>query len=217
MAAKKFKARLEKGDRALGWTIARVPFEPGKVWKGMVRLRVRGDVNGFEFRTSLFPDAERGGFFLLVNKAMQKSADVGLGEEAEFRLEPDLEERPAEIHEGLAALLDEEPELREFYESFSENKRREMGKWITVVKSEEAQLKRVEELAERLMGTMEGEKELPPVVVAAFKRRPKAKAGWAKLTPLQRRGELMAVLYYKSPESRLKRVEKLCDLAETKA
>jgi hypothetical protein len=54
-------------------------------------------------------------------------------------------------------------------------------------------------------------------LVAAFKRRPKAKAGWAKMTAAQRRGEMMAVFYYQSPEAREKRVGKLCDLAEKKA
>jgi len=57
MAAAKiqrFKAVLEKGDRPLGWTIARVPFDPAKVWKKRIRLRVKGTVNSFEFRTSLF-------------------------------------------------------------------------------------------------------------------------------------------------------------------
>ena len=77
--AKRFRAVLEKGNRALGWTIARVPFEPAKEWKQMVRQRVRGEVNGHAFRTSLFPDT-RGGFCLLVNRAMQAGAGVKLGE-----------------------------------------------------------------------------------------------------------------------------------------
>jgi len=75
----------------------------------------------------------------------------------------------------------------------------------------------VSEAAERLLATMEGEKELPPVVAAAFRRRPKAKAGWAKMTPTQRKHELLAVFYYQTPEAREKRVGKLCDLAEKKA
>ena len=91
--AKRFKAVLERGGQALGWTIARVPFDAREMWEQMVRLRVRGEVwtqegNGFGFRTSLFPDA-RGGFYLLVNRAMQ--AGAGAGDTAEFKLEPDLE------------------------------------------------------------------------------------------------------------------------------
>jgi len=211
-----FEAVLEKGDRALGWTIARVPFEPGLVWKTMVRLRVRGEVNGFGFRTSLFPDAERGGFYLLVNKKMQTGAGVGLGDLAEFLLEPDLEERPAELPDELGVLLDEEPGLREWYEGLTEYWRRSVGVWVLEPKGEEARMRRAEQMAERLLSTMEAEKELPPVVVAAFRKRPKAKAGWAKLTPAQRRQELMGVFYYRTPEAVEKRVGKLCDLAEKK-
>jgi uncharacterized protein YdeI (YjbR/CyaY-like superfamily) len=213
---KRFEAVLEKGDRALGWTVARVPFEPAKVWKNMVRLRVRGEVNGFKFRTSLFPDP-RGGFLLLVNRGMQRGGDVGLGEMAEFGLEPDLEERPAELPDELAMLLEDEPGLMEWYTSLTEYTRREIGKWVLGVKSEDARVRRAEQMAERLLGAMEGERELPPVIEAAFKRRPKARAGWAKMTETQRRRELMAVFYYRSPEARAKRVEGLCDGAEKRA
>ncbi len=69
-------------------------------------------------------------------------------------------------------------------------------------------------MAERLLGAMEGEHELPPIVAAAFRRRPKAKNGWAKLTQTQRRQELLAIFYYQSVEARNRRVEKLCDNAE---
>jgi len=216
MAAKKFRAVLEKGDRSLGWTVARVPFVPSEAWPKMVRLRVRGEVNGFGFRTSLFPD-RRGGFYLLVNKVTQHGAGVVAGDVAEFRLEPDLEARAAELPDELAVLLDDEPGLREWYDELTEYTRREIGKWVLGVKSDEARMRRAEQMAERLLGAMEGEKELPPVMVVAFRRRPKAKAGWEKMTPVQRRSGLMAVFYYQTPEARKKRVEKLCDEAEKRA
>ena len=151
---------------------------------------------------------------MLVNRAMLAGAGAGMGSVAEFVLEPDMEPRPAELPEELAALLDEEEGLRDFYDSFSESMRREIGKWVLGVKGDEARLRRAQQMAERLLGAMEGEKELPPVVAAAFRRRPKAKAGWEKLSVLRRRQELLAVFYYKTPESVAKRVEKLCDLAE---
>jgi uncharacterized protein YdeI (YjbR/CyaY-like superfamily) len=179
----------------------------------MVRLRVRGEVNGFAFRTSLFPDV-RGGFYLLVNRAMQVGAGVALGEAAEFRLEADLEPREAELPDELAVLLDEEPGLREWFDELTEYMRREIGKWVVGVKSDEARMRRAEQMAERLLATMEGERKLPPVVEAAFRARPTARAGWGRMTPVQRRGELMAVFYYQTPEARQKRVEKLCDAAE---
>lgn len=212
----RFNAVLEKGDRALGWTIARVPFDPAKVWKKRVRLRVKGAVNGFAFRTSLF-SITTGGYFLLVNQRMQKGGDVRAGEMAEFALEPDLDPRPAELPDELAVLLDEEPGLREWYDELTEYTRRMICGLVAEAKTEETRLRRAEQWAERLLATMEGEKELPPVVAAEFRRRPKAKAGWAKMTPTQRKHELLAVFYYQTPEAREKRVGKLCDLAEKKA
>ena len=200
----------------MGWTIARVPFDPAGAWKQMVRLRVRGDINGFAFRTSLFPDA-RGGFYLLVNRAMQQGAAVSLGDTADFRLGPDLEPREAELPDELAVLLDQEPGLRDWYGDLTEYMRREIGKWVMDVKSDEARLRRAEQMAERLLATMEGERELPPAIAAAFRARPKARAGWAKMTPTQRRAELLAVFYYRTVEGRERRIEKLCDAAERRS
>lgn len=219
--AKRFKAVLERGNRALGWTTVRVPFDPAKEWKQTVRLRVRGEVwsenaGGFAFRTSLFPDV-RGGFYLLVNRAMQAGAGVKLGDIAEFKLEPDMEPRDAELPDELAALLDEEPGLRDWYDGLTEYTRREIGKWVVGVKSDEARMRRAEQMAERLLAAMEGERELPPVIAAAFRTRPKARTGWAKMTEVQRRGELLAVFHYLTPEARQKRVEKLCNAAERRA
>jgi len=190
---------------------------------------------GFGFRSSLFPLAgggktnagdgagaeARGGssgwYFVLVTKAMQRATGVGVGSVATIWLEPDLEARPAELPDELAVLLEEEPGLREWYDALSEYTRREIGKWVLDVKTDAARLRRVEQMAERLLATMEAERELPPQIRAAFKRRPKAEAGWAKMTPTQRRMELFAVNYYQTVEAREKRVEKLCDGAEKKA
>jgi uncharacterized protein YdeI (YjbR/CyaY-like superfamily) len=203
-----FRATLEQGSLALGWIIARVPFNLAEVWPKMIRLRVRGEINGFAFRTSLFPDP-RGGFYLLVNRVMQKAAVAHLGEAAEFRLEPDLEDRAAELPDELAVLLDDEPGLRPWYDSLTEYTRREIGKWIHGVKTDTSRMKRAEQMAERLLATMEAEVELPPLISAVFRRNPKARAAWEKLTPLQRRQQLMAVFYYQTPEARERRVEKI--------
>jgi uncharacterized protein YdeI (YjbR/CyaY-like superfamily) len=148
---------------------------------------------------------------------MQAGGGVALGETAEFGLEPDLDPREAELPDELAALLDDEPGLREWYGDLTEYMRREIGKWVMAVKSEEARMRRAEQMAERLLAAMEGERELPPVIEAAFRVQPKARAGWAKMTAVQRRGELLAVFYYQSVEARQKRVEKLCEAAAKRA
>jgi Bacteriocin-protection, YdeI or OmpD-Associated/Domain of unknown function (DUF1905) len=212
--AKQFRALLEPLGDGLGWVVAWLPFDPAKAWTKMVRQRVTVEVGGELFRTSLFAGVRRKGCFVLVNKKMQRAASAGVGAMVEFAIAPDLEERQAELPDELASLLDDEPGLREWYDGLTEYWRREIGKWVVDVKSDEARMRRAEQMAERLLSTMEGEKDLPPVIAVAFRERPKAKAGWAKMTPAQRRQELMAVFYYQTPEARQRRVEKLCDAAE---
>jgi hypothetical protein len=215
---RRFEALLEKERGGLGWTIVRVPFTPSDVWPQQIRLRVRGTVNGFAFRSSLFPYSnEPGAFFLLVNRTMQQHARIREGQRGIFELDADLDPRPADLPEELDALLDEAEGLRDFYNGLTEYMRREIGKWIGGVKSDEARLRRAQQMAERLLNTMEAEIELPPLIARAFQLRPRAQAGWAKLTAQQRLSELMAVFYYQSPEARDKRLDKLCALAESKA
>ncbi|MGA2340722.1 MAG: DUF1905 domain-containing protein, partial [Terracidiphilus sp.] len=56
---KSFTALLEPDGTALKWVIARVPFDIAKAWPVRNGRRVRGEIVGFAFRTSLFPDRRR--------------------------------------------------------------------------------------------------------------------------------------------------------------
>src|SRR5262249_54808556 len=69
-STKSFTATLERGAGALKWVIIHVPFDIGKAWGVRGQLRVKGEINGFAFRTSLFPDGD-GGHYMCVNKTMQ--------------------------------------------------------------------------------------------------------------------------------------------------
>lgn len=208
---KRFRAMLEPLRSGLGWVVARVPFDVETAWKKMVRLRVKVEVGGEVFRTSLFADAVRGGHFVLVNKKMQMAAGVRVGGMIDLAVEPDLEEREAWVPAELEKLLKEEKALARWYAKLSEAMRREIAKYIDAVKGAGARQRRAEQMAERLMLTMESEKVLPPVLEVAFNRRPTARKGWEAMTVAQRRGHLLGVFYYQSPEARQKRVEKLVE------
>jgi hypothetical protein len=85
-AAKLFEARLERLRSRLNWIIIYVPFDAASVWGLRGQIRVKGEINGFAFRTSLFPTRE-GRHFLLVNKRMQKGAQAFEGGAARLRIE----------------------------------------------------------------------------------------------------------------------------------
>ena len=140
---------------------------------------------------------------------MQKAAGVGLGGMIDLAVEPDLEEREASVPEELEKLLKSEKALAKWNATLSEPTRREIGKYIDGVKGADARQRRAEQIAERLMLTMESEKVLAPVIEVAFGKTPAARKGWDAMTMAQRRGHLMGVFYYQSPEAREKRVGKL--------
>jgi len=206
--AKSFRATLERIQSRLGWTIIRIPFDVAKIWGTRGQLRVKGEINGFAFRTSLFP-ARGGGHILLVNKRMQKGGDVRQDMSAQFRLEPDLEERVAVVPVELKHFFKEDAYLRRWFEKLNYSIRNEVGKWIVQVKSPEARVRRAEQMAERLLATMEAERELPPALQLAFARDGRALQGWQRMSPSRRRGQLLAIFYYRSPEARARRIDKV--------
>ena len=206
--AKSFKATLERMQSNLGWVIVRIPLDVPKTWGFRGMLKVQGEINGFAFRTSLFPTG-KGYHYLLVNKRMQAGAFARAGDTAQFRLEPDLAKREATVPTELKRALSEDRSLLRWFEKLSYSIRKWISDWVTQVKSPEARERRAAQVAEQLLSTMEAERELPPVLKAAFARDPRAFAGWQRMSPTRRRGQLLAIFYYRNPESRDRRIAKV--------
>lgn len=204
-AAKKFAATLEGMDSRLGWVIARVPFDVPKLWGARSRFRVRGEINGFPFRTSLF-HLRDGPHILLVNNRMQKGARVAPGMVAQFLLEPDTEKREVIVPAELKRTMGEDRSVRPWFDRLSYSIRKWICDWIGQVKSAEARVRRAEQVTEQLLSTMEAEHELPPLLQVAFARDTRAREGWQRMSPSRRRGHLLSIFYYRGPEARTRRV-----------
>jgi uncharacterized protein YdeI (YjbR/CyaY-like superfamily) len=145
---------------------------------------------------------------MLVNKGMQKGGDVRLGMSAQFRLEPDLEERIAIVPAELKRFLKEDASMRKWFEALNYSTRSEIGKWIVQVKNPETRARRAEQMAERLLAVMNAEHALPPVLQLAFAREPRAREGWNGMSPSQRRGHLFGIFYYRTPDAQARRIDK---------
>ena len=211
---------LQPLQSGLGWVIARIPFDVAKAWRVRKGLRVRGRIlpskgesEGLAFRSSLFAYADGQGHFLLVNTKMQASAKAGVGSSVRIQLEPDLEERAAVVPPELAQALKGDRRLRGWFEGLSPSVRRDIGQWVSQPKTAATRELRAERMAERLLLTLEGETELPPILHAAFLRQPQARRGWEAMTALQRRNHLLGIYYYQSVEARGCRVAKAVEAA----
>src|SRR5262249_14390183 len=174
--------------------IIRVPLDVPKIWGSRGRLRVSGEINGFPFRTSLFPTGQ-GTHTLLVNKEMQKGGNTRLGMRARFRLQPDTKPREIALPQELLRMLNESRRLRKYYESFTPSQRQDIARRIAEGKHSETRRRRALQMAERLMQAMEAERELPPLIERALAHNPLARQGWQLMPPRPRRHPLPERFY----------------------
>jgi uncharacterized protein YdeI (YjbR/CyaY-like superfamily) len=206
--AKTFTSILEPLQTGMGWVVARVPFDIAKAWPVRKGNRVRGEIAGLAFRSSLMAYAGGGGHFLLVNAKMQKAAKASVGAKVRIRLEPDLEERLAVIPLELAKALKGDRRLRRFFDELGDARRKDIGGWVMQPISEASRQKRAEQVAEWLLLTLEGEldpTDPPPILKAAFQRHPLARAGWEKMSPARRRNHLLGIFHLQGAEARERR------------
>jgi uncharacterized protein YdeI (YjbR/CyaY-like superfamily) len=196
----------------LNWTIIRVPFDAATVYGMRGQINVKGEINGFEFRTCLFPSQD-GGHILLVNKKMQKAAGVRAGGVAEFCLQADTERRVSAMPEQLKRVIGGDRGLVRWYDGLNQSTRNDIAKWVGEPKSEAARVRRAEQLAERLLAVRDAERELPPILQVAFARNLRAREGWERMSAARRRAHLLGIFYYRTPEARARRIEKMMDEA----
>jgi len=207
MEAKTFEAAIERMPGRLNWTIVRIPFDVAKVWGTRGQLKVRGEINGFAFRTSLFATG-KGTHILLVNKRMQAGAKTGPGAAAKFRLEPDTEERRIAMPPELLRLLSGERALLRWFGKLNYSTQHDCARWVVEPKSAASRERRAEQIAERLLAVMEAEKDLPPAIRMALLRDPRAMEGWKLMSESRRRGHLMGIFYYREPKTQARRIAK---------
>jgi len=215
-AAERFEARLERLRSRLNWIVIHLPFDAAQVWGLRGQIKVKGEINGFAFRTSLFPTRE-GRHFLLVNKQMQKGARAIEGSIARFQIALDREERTVTIPNELKRILSEDRSLRRWHDKLNHSARNDIAKWIAEPKSAEARIRRAEQIAERLLAVMDAERELPPILQVAFARHPRAREGWDGMSLSRRRGHLFGIFYYRTLDARARRIDKMLDDANALA
>jgi uncharacterized protein YdeI (YjbR/CyaY-like superfamily) len=211
---KRFQARLEKVEISLPWVVARLPFDPVQAWPNHIKLHVKATIRAagaasepYSFSTSLQCSQEHG-YFLLVTQKIRKAARLSVGDLAEIVLEADLEGRAATPPPELAKLLRADRSVKKWFEALNYSTRKYIAENVAEPKSPQARLRRAEQWIERFLLTMEGEASPPPILQAAFRRQPLARAGWDALTANQRRLALLSLFMCQSPEAQAKRVER---------
>lgn len=205
---KAFISRLEAVGDKPRWVIVRVPFDIAKAWPERNGRRVRGQINGFFFRTSLFPEKGKKTHILVVNRKTQASAKAGPGDLVRITLEPDLEERTFDMPVEFDRALKGARGLRKYFDAISPSMQKGFTNHVGEPKSAESRRKRADQMAEALLMAMEGEQDPPPILRAAFRRQPLAEGGWRAMTPIKRRNHLLGIFYCQTAEGRERRAHR---------
>ena len=207
-AIKTFNATLLRAGAGLKWVILEIPFDLAKVWGKRGQIRVKGEMKGFSFRTALRPTG-RGSHIMMVTRKTPAGAGVAPGEKVRVRMEPDTAERILKIPPELRRFFTEERALARWFETqLNPSTQRGIADWVGQAKSAGSRQRRAEQIAERLLSTMEAERELPPAIAIAFGCNAAAREGWQCMTPALRRRHLLTIFYYRDPESRSRAIEK---------
>lgn len=111
-------------------------------------VKVRGTVDGYEFRKQHLMPMKEGGLFLPVNTEIRKAIQKGEGDTVRVVLYPDDE--PLDVPEEMLLCLADEPAGLKFFQSLSESERLVYIKWVYSAKKEETKVERLAKTIDRL-------------------------------------------------------------------
>jgi uncharacterized protein YdeI (YjbR/CyaY-like superfamily) len=115
-----------------------------------------------------------------------------------------LPDRLIDAFEGDAELLAWVSTLRESWQ-------REITRWVTSPKSDEAKQRRCDDLAERLLLTMDAERELPLFLKRRLQATRDAWEGWQRMSLGCRRDYLLVIFGAKSEAARENQITRMLE------
>lgn len=137
-----FSTRLESMGEGDAWSVFRIPFSAEEVFGTRDRVSVKGTINGFPFRSSLFPMGD-GQHFMMVNQQMWEGAKIKEGRVVEVALKLDPDIRILEMPHDLKTALARNKTARHLFEKLAYSRKKEYIRWIEAAKRPETRVQRI--------------------------------------------------------------------------
>lgn len=144
-----FDTILMKPETVGTWTFFIIPFNIEEVFGLKNHVKVKGNINGVEFRSSLTPRGD-GQHYMVVSKVMQEAAGITKGDTIHVCLEPDTEERLVEIPELIQNVFKENEEAGKLFDKLSYTRRKDYVDLIMGAKKESTRDKRIAQMLEEI-------------------------------------------------------------------
>jgi hypothetical protein len=144
----RFKVRLERYQDT---QVLRVylPFDVFEIFGTRSRMAVKGEINGFPFRSSIFPMGG-GKFYMVVNREMREGAKVKAGETVEFVMEKDDEPRAISTPPDLLKALSARKSAKAAWDKLSYTHRKEYINAIEEARKPETRARRIAKAVEMI-------------------------------------------------------------------
>ncbi len=142
MAGKQFKAKLVPGGEKRAWTILEIPFSIEKVWGTRAILGVRGMINGFAYRSTLFPMRSRK-HLMMVSKEMQAGANAKPGDTVKVVMQPDKAPRVVKVPPDLRKALAKNKAAKQAFAKMPYSHQKEYVEAIAEAKKPETRARRI--------------------------------------------------------------------------
>ncbi len=120
-----------------------LPFDVEKVFGTRARVPVRGTINGFPFRSSIFPTGD-GHHYMVLNKEVRAGAKVKGGDTISVQMERDDEPRTITPPAELARALKANKAAHAAWEKLSYTHQKEYASAVEEAKRPETRARRVE-------------------------------------------------------------------------
>jgi len=132
------------------WTILKLPKNASAKLPSRGQVMVKGTINGFQFQTALEPDGN-GGHWLNVDKNMQKSAKLDIGDMAILAIESTKDWPEPDVPADWQAALDADPQVQELWMDVTPMARWEWLRWIGSSGNPDTRKKHIEVSCSKLL------------------------------------------------------------------
>ena len=130
MAKQTFKVKLERVPSATRVAYFNVPFNVKEVFGTGARVPVRGTINGFAYRSSIFPMGTGGCHMMVVNKEMRDGTGAKVGDTVEVVMERDTALRTVAMPPELKKVLARNKRAQALFDELSYTHRKEFARWV---------------------------------------------------------------------------------------
>lgn len=140
----------EKGDKT-GWTYLQVPQDIAEQLQPGSRksFRVKGKLDQFPISGVALMPMKDGSFLMPVNATMRKGIQKKKG--AKVVVSISVDKAPLQVPPALQECLDDEPAAAQFFKQLLPSQRNYFIKWVSGVKNEMGQAKRIAQVIDALL------------------------------------------------------------------